>query len=170
MPVSTRIRFFNTKPVDQVLYTTIELYHPDIGVLRYVTGQQFDKQFTLEADAPRNPGELVTFQAVAFDAPEPEQGEDGEVSLDIQFGAVGIDVKPKIKQITDPGWQQPLEIIWRQFLSDITGPQVVLEFEAETLTLQDLSAGIRAQQVNQSARDVAELYTTDRFPGLAQSI
>lgn len=170
MPASTRIQFFNSKPADQVLYTTLEIYHIDIGVLRYVTGQQFDKTFTLETDAPRNANETVTFEAVAFDAPEPEQGEDGEVSLDIQLGAVGIDVKSKIKMITDAGWESPLEIVYRQHLSGETYPALVLEFEAETLTLQDLSAAIRAQQVNQAARDVAEIYTTDRFPGLSQSI
>ena len=114
MPANTRIQFFNSKPADQVLYTTIGLFHTDIGVLRYVTGQQFDKEFTLETDAPRNADELVTFEAVAFDAPEPEQGETGEVQLDIQLGAVGIDVKSKIKMITDAGWEQPLEVIYRQ--------------------------------------------------------
>ena len=158
--------FWTVKPLDQKEYVTVEFYHPVNGVERYVAGEMFDIDLQLEADAPRNAGQVVTFTAAAFDAPEPEQGSDGDVSLQLQLGAIGRMLKEKYRAISNSGSRVPVEVIWRKYLSGVTGPKVVLEFEEANIALRGLSAAISAKQVNPAARSVAEIYTAERFPGL----
>src|SRR5690606_18195377 len=133
---------------------------------RFVTGQQFHLSFQLEADAPRNAGQVVEFEPFAFDAPEPEAGSDGNTYLDVSLGAVGIDAKEYVDAVMD-SWPPVLEVIWREYLSGIATPTAVIRFEGEAWTIKELSVGFRCGQVNFAARDIAVLYEADVFKGLA---
>lgn len=168
MAAPNREQFFTTKPADQVEYTTLEIYNANAGMLRFVTGQTFSKDFTLESEAPRNAGEVVTFDPYQFAAPEPEQGTDGEVSLDIQLGTVGVQAKQYMRDVS-ASWPPIIDIVWRKHLSGVTDPVFVLYFQAETVGLQNIDAAISARQVNQAARDVSRKYNDD-FPGLQENI
>lgn len=165
MAETNRNDYFKKAPKDQEIYTTLEFYHPDIGVLRYVTKQQFAKSFTLETDAPRNAGELVQFEAVAFEAPELDVGAEGELSQEIQLGSVGQMIKEKLNSITDDGWLEPLEVIRREYLSGVTYPEVVYRLETEIVGLETTAAGIKAGQVNFAGFNVSRIATPEDFPG-----
>lgn len=168
MSAATINEFWATKPADQAWYTTLEVYNANAGLRRFVAGQQSAQTFTLEANAPRNAGESVSFEPVGFRAPQPEQGDDG-MTLDIQLGAIGFEAKPYIKDVIG-SWPPTIEIVWRQHLSGVTDPVQWFYFEAADLSLESISVGIRAEQVNQAARDVSRIYKGDEFQGLRGSI
>lgn len=157
-----RQRYFRTKPANVVLYETLQLYHPDLGWFRYVTGQQEPKEFGVN-------GVAEVFEPFGFIAGEPEQGEEGEVVMSIQLGAVGAFITEKLKRITN--WRQPIKTVWAEYLStNPTIPVIELELEAHTISISDRIADIRAGQINFAAFDVSITYKTDAFPGLAVSL
>lgn len=125
--------FWTTKPADQVEYTTLEIYNATAGLRRFVTQQAYALDFQLESGAPRNAGEVVTFDPVGFSAPEPEQGEDG-MALDINLGAIGFEAKKYLKDVFS-AWPPTIEIVWRRYLSGVTEP-FVLYFEAQAPALE----------------------------------
>lgn len=169
MAVTVRKRFFQVAPLDQEIYTTLELYHPDIGVKRYVLNQLKPKLLQLEAGAPINAGEVVEFQAVNGVAPEPEQGEFG-ASLEVNFGSVGLQFKQEMNNITDVGRRTPAQLTWRQHLSGVATPDPVFYFQVETAAKKSRFVGIKAQQVNTASRNVSRRYKADEFIGLSVSI
>lgn len=162
-----RKEFFTKAPLNLVPYTTIETYHPDDGLHRYVAGQQFNKQFIIEANAPRNPVETVEFEAASLQSDEVEQGEEGEVSLDIQLGAIGQMIKERMKKVDL--WF-PIEVIRRTYIGENNPPQTVISLESDQVGLDDVLALITASQVNQYEFDVSRKYTPEIFPGLEQQI
>lgn len=166
---TTRTQFFQQKPANQKLYTTLEIYHPDQTLLRYVAGEYAAVSFTLESDAPRNPSQVVSFEPVAFEAPEPEQGQFG-ASLDVQLGLAGLEVKEYLNSLTDTGRRTPIEIIRRQHLDGVTEPFGIYRFEVSAIALKARQAAIQAEQVNAGGRDVSRRYKTDEFIGLGVSI
>lgn len=169
MAVTTRKRFFQVAPLDQQIYTTLEFYHPDIGVKRYVLNQLKPKPLQLEVGAPRNAGEVVEFLAINGVAPEPEQGEYG-ASLEVNMGSVGLQIKQEMNKITDIGRRTAAELIWRQHLTGLTAPDPVFYFQVETVAKKSRFVGIKAQQVNTASRNVSRRYKADEFIGLSVSI
>lgn len=169
MAVTTRKRFFQVAPLDQQNYTTLEFYHPDIGVKRYVLNQMKPKSLQLEAGAPRDAGAVVSFDPINGVAPEPEQGEFG-ASLEVNMGSVGLQIKQEMNKITDVGRRTPAELIWRQHLSGLTSPEPVFYFQIETVAKKSRFAGIKAQQVNTASRNVSRRYKADEFIGLSVGI
>lgn len=157
--------FFAQKPDSQRLYTTLEIYHPVAGLKRFVTSELWEKYFQLEAGAPRNAGQVVEFDPVGFLAPEPEIGEDGETSLDVQLGAIGFEAKPYIDAVMN-SWPPKLEVVWRQHLSGVISPVNVLYFEGDAWALDMINLGFQCGQINFAARDISVIYTPDIFKGL----
>ena len=155
--------FFRKLDGSKTLHTTVEFYNSGFGVKRYVTGEQVDKSFTLETDAPRNANTSVVFTAAAFNAPTPDTGEQGDISLDIQIAGAGLQIEEMMRARVQT---EPVQVIWRQHLTGETYPIIVLPFEINNVELNDLIATIQAASINTSGLDISERYTTDRFPGL----
>jgi len=167
MAESTLKAFYRTKALDQVKYTTLEFHNPNAGTRRFVTEQVEDKDFLIESGAPLNAGEVVTFQAVAFSAPEPEQSESGAM-LNIDMGAIGFEAKPYLEAVMTQ-WPQRLDVRYRQYLSGYSQPQLVVYLEGAEVTINDSVVSIQAEQVNQAARNIAVLYDTETYPGLRRN-
>lgn len=167
--MTTLAQFFSRK--DRVIkYVTMEIYHPTIGILRYVDQKIDPLVATLESDAPRNPGEAVSFEGARFDFVKPDQGQS-LVQADIQLGRVGKFIKQKLKAIRGADRALTGEVILREYLGGQLGePIFVLRLFIATITLTAEGAVIRAEQDNPSDRSVSEFYTSDRFPGLVESI
>ena len=164
MAETNRTRFFQTKPLDQVLYTTLEFYNPNAGLRRFVASQVLPKEFTLEADAPRNASAIVEFEPVSMEAPEPEIGEDG-AELDINLGAVGLEGYEYLNAVMS-AWPPTIDIVWRQYLSGVTQPVGVLYLQAEAPSINLQSLTMRASQVNPRGRSVALIAKEDKYLGL----
>jgi hypothetical protein len=151
-------------------YRTLEIYHPAIGIQRFVYGRLDPLVATLELSAPRNGGQAVSFIGGAFEFKKPEQ-QSATVRADIQLGNVGQQVKQQLKSIKGSTRAQTGEVIYREFLAGSLGaPEFVLRLFITSITLKDGGVVIRAEQDNPSDRQVADFYTSDRFPGLAESI
>lgn len=165
---STRREFFTSKPSNQAVYTTLEIYNANAGLHRFVSKQQLPKSFTLESDAPRNGGEVVEFEPVGFEAPEPEQGEDG-MFMDVQLGAIGFEARKYLKAVFD-SWPPTIDLIWRQYFEGVTEPVQVFYFQVASPSIENVSVAMRAEQVNRAAQDVSRTYDGDDFPGLRGSI
>lgn len=164
----TRRAFFAQKQ-RKLRYRTVEIYHPSIGVKRYVRKQQEPVNLTLEANAPRNGGQSVSFDGAFFDYTLPEQS-DSTISAEIQFGQVGRIFKQELKKIKGADRTKTGEVIIREWVKGETNPDFVLELYVATIALQANGAAILATQDDPSNKGVSQIYTTSRFPGLKESL
>lgn len=156
----------NRKPKNVALLTTIEIYHPLTGVHRLFNGFK-DKALTLESGAPRNASQTVTFRAVAFNAPKPSQQDEPRISIPISIARVGSELKTELKKIRDFGVFDPIEIVWRQYLSSNTSAPVEAYYlYAQSIAVSASGVTITASDENPLAKRVARIATTGDFPGL----
>ena len=164
----TRRAFFAQKQ-RKLRYRTVEIYHPTIGVKRYVRKQQEPVSLTLESDAPRNGGEPVSFDGAFFNYSLPEQS-DSTISAEIQFGQVGRIFKQELKKIKGADRAKTGEVILREWVKGETEPDYVLRLYLATVATEANGAVILATQDDPSDKGVSEIYTTSRFPGLKESL
>lgn len=165
--MTTLGQYFREKPANVIIYTTLEFYHPDFGTLRYVLNQYSAVSLTLEAGAPRNASATVSFEPLAAQASDPEQGQFG-ASIDIQLGLSGLQLKEKMNSITDIGRRQPIEVVWRRYVSDnTTAPAALYYMQAASVNTRGRQGAIVAQQRSAQDRSPWRRYKDDEFPGTA---
>lgn len=164
----TRRAFFAQKQ-RKLRYRTIEIYHPTIGIKRYVRKQQEPVNLTLEANAPRDGGESVQFDGAFFNYSLPEQS-DSTISAEIQFGQVGRIFKQELKKIKGANRAKSGEVILREWVKGESQPDYVLRLYLATIATEANGAVILATQDDPSNKSVSEIYTTSRFPGLKESL
>lgn len=164
----SRRQFFTQKERKRY-YKTLEIYHPTIGVLRFVNGRIDPLSFGLEASAPRNAGETVEFLGAAFEYSLPEQNEN-VVTMEIQLGRVGRDVKQKLKAIRLAGTEfDSADVVIREYIEgELTTPMFTLRLFVASIAMTFEGVAILTQLDNPAGRNVAEIATIERFPGLAE--
>lgn len=163
-----------TNPPSVVNYDTIELIHPafidsETGPfsVRAVTGIANDMNFTLEAGAPLNSGESVTFKAINFGADHPSWAEGQTPSCLLTVDNVGQELMPYLE--TAVGTRANLTAIWRQWRSDdltepCYGPVV---FSVKKVTAKHTQLQGTAMLENLSNKKFPnKLFTFEDFPGL----
>jgi hypothetical protein len=166
--MTTRREFFVQKQRKRY-YRTVEIYHPTTGVERYVDGTIDPISFTLESDAPRNAGQTVEFEGTAFEYSQPEQSQS-TITMDIQLGRVGTQIKHKLKQIKGADRAKSGEVIIREYIAGESDVKYKLELYIRNITMTMDGAAITCAQDDPSKQNVAEIYTSQRFPGLAESL
>lgn len=155
-------------PAEEIVFHTLELWHPDFTQPVRVVRDFQDLQARLEPAAPRQPGALVDFVAFAFDAGLPEVSPDASPTLTLEMDNAGPELMTQIERAATS--VQPVEVIYRQYLaSALEAPQ-----NDPPLTLQVLS--IRATPLRVTVRcgfaDLANRrfparnYSAAEFPGL----
>ena len=158
--------FFETRE-RTIRYETFELYHPAVGVHRRVKGQFYDKQFMLESTAPRNAGEVVTFEPAAFETQHPDISEDSVLTMTTQMGNIGSMIKGYLKQIKAYDNLYPnttaTEYIYREFINGV--PSKIYLWVSNFNITGDTVAFV-ASDDNPNAINVAEVYKAQNFPGL----
>lgn len=160
-------KFVSSMPEAQREFRTIELFHSDFGLLRFV--QDFkDVNLTLESTAPRNPSTNVTFKAISMSVVEP--GENGQIEqvLSVNMGAVGNEVNDKLQQITEAGSLIPIELIYRKYYSgDLTEPVLILNMSIADVSFKSYEAvTFTGEDSNFAIKRAGELYLIERWPGL----
>jgi hypothetical protein len=165
--VNVRIQnFFNKKPIATIRLQTVEIWHEQIGTLRFVKDFT-DKSLGIESGADRDAGQTVLFSALDFDVVDPAQTDTPEAVITIQLGRVGSDVKDKLKLIKDFGFMSSVEVIYRYYLSDdLTEPVKKYKLFGGSVILNGNSAGITAEDDNPTNQDISRVYTFEDFPGL----
>jgi hypothetical protein len=161
-------KFVSSMPEAQREFRTIELFHPDFGLLRFV--QDFKSvNLTLESTAPRNASTSVTFTAISMSLTEP--GENGQIEqvLSVNLGAVGNEVNDKLEQITGAGSLTPIELIYRKYYSgDLSEPVLVLSMSVADVSFKSYEAvTFTGEDSNFAIKRAGQLYLLERFPTLS---
>jgi len=129
-----------------------------------------DLSASLEADAPRNPGETVIFSQATLRIDEPQERNDADQVLNISMGAVDDRLDDIISQITGTGFFDQMEVVYRKYFSgDLTVPATnPLYLFGSGITFENTeTATFTAEDIDLSAKRSGVLYTTEFFPGLA---
>ena len=80
---------YASAPVDQVVYHTLEIWHPSFSVPIRVVRDTEALDARIEAGAARDAGEVVTFTAYAFDVVPPDQTAEGVPQAATQIATAG---------------------------------------------------------------------------------
>ncbi len=161
-------KFFASNVPAEREILTLELYHSQVGTLRYVQ-QARDVTATLEADAPRNPGAAVLFTAAAIELTLPSQQNDSRQQLGIAVSALIDEAQDAIEAISGPGYLEPLQAMLRIYLaSDLSAPQndPPLSLTADSIDKDASAITIQASADNINNMRSGELYSFARFPTL----
>lgn len=160
-------KFTASMPEAQREFRTVELFHPDFNILRFVLDFK-NINLTLESTAPRNPSTSVTFNAISGELNEP--GENGQIEqvLSFNLGAIGNEVNNKLEQITESGSLIPIELIYRKYYSgDLSEPVLVLNMSVSDVSFKSYEAvTLAGEDSNFAIKRAGELYLIERFPGL----
>lgn len=162
-------RFITSEPEAQREIRTLEVYHPQFGMIRYVNDYT-DFDATIEDGAPRNAGEIVAFTAATLGIQDPSDRNDADQILSITLGATDTILNDLVDQVSGSGYFDQIEVIYRKYYSgDTTQPAVPpaylfgssLSFENGTI------ATFTAEDINLEAKRSGAIYTLENFPGLA---
>lgn len=163
-------------PDNAVTLHTLEFRHPnfinDLGqptAIRVVRDHQ-DLVAWLEAAAPLNPGEAVTFLAFAFDFKLPDVEVAAAPEMVITIDNVSAEIEQNLaRAVASP---YTIAATYRPYLStDLSGPQMNPPLH---LTVQHVKADDFRVTARVSFGDLSNLqfpsddYTATRFPGLAR--
>lgn len=160
---------YASAPADQVIYHTLEIYHPAFSVPIRVVRDNTALDARLEAGAPRNAGSVVTFTAYAFDVVPPEQMSSALPQLEIAIDNVSQEIIAQIElAVTSP---QPATVIYREFLSGHLdeGPETDPPLEMTILKISATPYQIKATAGFQNLLDLkfpSIEYDLETFPGL----
>jgi len=132
-----------------------------------VANRRDDFTARLEADAPVNGGENVTFLACAFEGQLPESSDQSPPVFQIAVSNAARVLMPWLDKAADSA--DPLFMTYRAYLSDdLTAPQFVMD----GFTIKSVVAGMLQVTASAGFEDFLntpfgkKLYTLTDFPGL----
>ena len=161
---------YASAPADQVIWHTLEfwaaVFSAPIRVVRDVTA--LDAR--LEADAPRDAGEVVTFAAYAFDVVRPEVGAEALPQVTIEIDNVSLEILAQLDAAVMAG--QRIEVIYREFLSgaELDGPENDPPLVMDLMSCSVTTRRIRATAGFPTLQDFkfpSLEYDLESYPGLA---
>lgn len=157
-------------PADVIIYHTLEINHPAFSHPIRVVRDTAVLTATLEAAAPHNPGQAVTFVGFRFDIVPPEVGPTAIPQCVIEIDNVDRSILAQVEAAMTT--TSLITCIYRQFISsDLSAPQ---NNPPLTLTLFSISANVFRIKAAagfddlQNRRFPGVEYTSEVFPGLAQ--
>lgn len=160
---------YASAPVDQVIYHTLELWHPAFSAPIRVVRDFNAIDARIEAGAARDAGAVVTFVAFAFDIVPPDQTTSGVPQCVIEIDNVSREILAQIDLAVVSAEQ--IKAIYRAYLSDalLDGPENDPPME---LTLISVSATPFRIRATAGFPDLVNLkfpkldYELETFPGL----
>ena len=160
---------YASAPVNEVIYHTLEIWHPVFSVPIRVVRDFAALDARIEATAARGAGEMVTFVAYAFDVIPPDQTTTGVPQCTIEIDNVGREIMAQIDLAVTQ--TVPITVIYRAYLSDAlsVGPENIPPAELTLITCSATPFRIRATA---GWPDLLNLkfpkleYDLETFPGL----
>lgn len=160
---------YASAPVDQVIYHTLELWHPAFTVPIRVVRDFTALDARIEAGAARDAGAVVTFVGFAFDIVPPDQTTTGVPQCVIEIDNVDREILAQIDQAVQTADQ--ITVIYRAYLSDavLDGPENDPPMELTMISVSATPFRIRATA---GFPDLVNLrfptldYDLETFPGL----
>lgn len=161
-------------PAETIILDTIEIYHPAFrdennnpASVRVVRDYQ-DLSAFLEADAPMNPGALVTFTALAFDVEGAGFGDNQVPQIEITLSNVTRELMKHLEEAQDSPAQAT--VIYREYMpSDLSGPQMdpPVRLQVSEVNCDVFRCVITADASSLQNRQFPNrAYTVSTFPGL----
>lgn len=161
---------YASAPSDEVIYHTLEIWHPNFTQPIYVVRDFQDLNATKEATAARDAGTEVTFVGFAFDFIPPEVDRGGIPQCVVEIDNVSREILANIEAAM--GSTETITVIYRAYLSsDLSGPENDPPLE---LTIHSITADpfkVRAVAGFGSLANVKFPrleYSSEVFPGLIQ--
>lgn len=161
---------YASAPVDDIVYHTLEIRHPDFAAPIRVVRDHADLDATLEASAPEDASTEVTFTRFAFDFVRPEMSSAGVPQMTIEIDNVDRSIVANIEAAMAS--TERITVIYREFLSgDLSAPQ---NDPPITLTVLSITADVfRVRAVCgwynlENARFPTTEYSAETYPGLIQ--
>lgn len=165
---------YASAPSNLVIYHTLELRHPAFvdeygnpAPIRVVRDWN-DLNATLEASAPLNAGERVTFVRFAFDFTKPEISASGVPQMQIEIDNVDRAIVANIEAASTSS--ELVEATYREFIStDLSGPQNDPPIH---MTIMSINADVFRVRATAGFPDLMnrrfprEEYSSEVFPGL----
>ena len=113
-------------PAGAVVLDTLEIFHPAFSSALRIVNDEMALQARLEASAPRQAGETVTFLSIAFRLHPPELTPDAVPVLEVEIDATDRLIVAEIDAAV--ATLDPVEIVWRRYLLDAAdeGPGYVV--------------------------------------------
>lgn len=157
-------------PAGVVIIETIEILHDSFAAPIRLTNQLEDVDVTLEATAPEDAGQEVTFTAVPFALVLPRAGDGGIQTIDITISNLDQIASNYLETaIENPG---AVTLIYRIYMSDDTSapaedPPTRLELVSAVADFQQLVAKAKnADNINRKFPNI--IYNIYDHPGLAR--
>jgi hypothetical protein len=158
-------------PAAQVIHHTLEIWASAFAApIRVVRGiESLDAR--LEAGAPRNASEVVTFVAYAFDVVPPDMSSEALPQVAIEIDNVSREILVQIDAAVMAGAK--IEVIYREFLSDaaLDGPETDPPMALELIMATATKTRIRATAgfpLLMDAKFPRLDYDLESYPGLAR--
>lgn len=159
---------YASAPDGAVILDTLEVWHPAFTSALRLVADHRALEARLEADAPRQPGEIVTFVPLAFRLRPPEAVAEAPGVLEAEIDTAGREIVAELEAASVS--LAPVEVIWRRFLAHAAadGPDHVVR----GLTLRSASAGPARLTAQAGWTDLVNegfprlVYARDRFPTL----
>lgn len=160
---------YASAPVDEVILHTIELHHPVFAVPIRVVRDRVALDARLEASAPRDAGEVVTFVAYAFDLTPPEQTTAGSPQCVLEIDNVSREILTQLRLAIRE--TEPVQVIYRAYLDHTAadGPEndPPLRMELKQVSATPLRIRATAGFPDLLSRSWPRLvYDVSKFPGL----
>lgn len=159
---------YASAPADQIIYHTLEIWHPNFTQPIYVVRDFEDLNATIEAGAARNASTAVTFVGFAFELIPPEVDAAGVPQCVIEIDNVSREILANIEAAM--GSTDSITVIYRAYLaSDTSGPENDPPLE---LTIMAITADPFKVRAVAGFGSLANLrfpkldYSADVFPGL----
>lgn len=150
-------------PAGEVELVTLEFRHPALSEPVRVVNDRVAHQLTLEATAPANPGETVTFQRSGFQLtwPATKRDRSPEIELEAMNANAALERVLDLTMASDAA----VELTVRSYLStDLTGPAAIVEgLEIRESLATDRAVRARAGMFNWE-RAAGLIYTRSSHP------
>lgn len=160
---------YASAPVESLILHTVELHHPAFAVPVRVVRDRVTLDARLEATAPAEGGEVVTFVPYAFDLTLPEQTTSGAPQCVLEIDNVSRDILVQLRLAIREA--TPILMIYRAYLDGaaLDGPENDPPLRMELKQVNATPLRIRAvagfpDLLGQSFPRLT--YDVARFPGL----
>lgn len=160
-------RFITNEPESQREIRTLEIYHPQFGMVRYVDNYS-DISAGIEAGAPRNAGETVTYSAATLTIQDAADRGDADQLLSVSMGATDTILNDLVSQVEGSGFFDQIEVVYRKYYSaDLSEPAVPPAYLfGSSLSFTGETATFTAEDIDLEAKRSGIIYTLELFPGL----
>lgn len=159
---------YASAPDGVVILDTLEIWHPAFTTALRIVADGAALDARIEAGAPRDAGELVTFVPLAFRLRPPESAPEAPGVLEAEIDTANREIVAEIDAAVVT--LDPIQIIWRRYIASTAedGPDYVVP----GLTVRSVSAGVVRMTAQAAWQDLVNerfprlIYSRDQFPTL----